>query len=140
MNKILAGTSVGRKNILFGIAQFLILGVIIGVPLTINMFGGSAMTRDQYQVWKVVHGYGVFLSFVNYFFGLIIDRLNLTESQKEISSWSFLIAGLVGGFGRMILVLIGALGNWGLYASLIESAGFILGTVIFVIGQLRNAD
>ena len=140
MNKILAGTAVGRKNILFGIALFLILGVMIGVPLTINFLGGSVLTREQYQVWKVVHGYGVFLALINYFFGLTIDRLNLTRMQKEISSWLFLVAGLVGGIGRMTLVLFSALSDFGIYASLLETACIAIGTVVFLFGQLRSSD
>lgn len=140
MNKIFGGADVGRKNIVFGIALFLILGVVIGIPLTIDLFGGSMLDSGQYQVWKVVHGYGVFLSFINYFFGLCIDRLRLPRQQKEIASWSFLLAGAVGGFGRMILVFLSALSTLGIYASLIESACFVLGTFVFVRGQLMPQD
>jgi hypothetical protein len=136
MNKIFANADVGRKNILFGIVLFLILGVGVGIPLTIDFFGGSILTSDQYQIWKVVHGYGVFLSFINYFLGLTIDRLEMSRQQKEIASWSFLAAGLIGGAGRMGLVLMSSLAELGIYASLGETAFFILGTIIFVRGQL----
>jgi hypothetical protein len=137
MNRIFANAQVGRKNITFGVTLFLILGVVVGVPLTIDFFGGSLLSRDQYQTWKVVHGYGVFLAFVNYFFGLSIDRLNLTWGQKETASWSFLLAGLAGGVVRMSLVLLAALDEWGIYVSLAETALFVLGTLIYVRGQLR---
>lgn len=137
MNKIFADAKVGRKNIVFGIALFLIMGVLVGIPLTIDMFGGSLLTSDQYQAWKVVHGYSVFLSFINFFFGLCIDRLSLTERQKEIASWSFLLAGVVGGLGRMTLVLLSALGAYGRVASLFESAFFAVGTLIFISGQMK---
>ena len=138
MNRIFANVDVGRKNMVFGIALFLLLGVVVGTPLTIDLFGGSLLASDQYQTWKVVHGYGVFLAFINYFFGLIIDRLELTKQQKEISSWSFLIAGLIGGVTRMILVLASALNEFGIYASLGESVCFVLGTLIFVRGQMKE--
>lgn len=138
MQTLFANTDVGRKNILFGIVLFLILGVAVGIPLTIDLFGGSTLTENQYQTWKVVHGYGVFLSFINYFFGLVIDRLELTRQQKEIASWSFLIAGLIGGVTRMILVLASALNQFGIYASLGESICFVLGTFIFVRGQMKE--
>ena len=139
MNTIFANTDVGRKNILFGMALFLILGVVVGIPLTVDFLGGSMLTAAQYQTWKVLHGYGVFLAFVNFFFGHCIDRLNLTRRQKEISSWSFVIAGLFGGFGRSILFLFSILGGFGSYAaSLIETAGFVLGTFIFVRGQIKE--
>ena len=69
---------------------------MVGIPLTIDFLGGSLLTSDQYLAWKVVHAYGVFLAFINYFFGMCIDRLNLTRGQKEISSWSFLLAGFIG--------------------------------------------
>ncbi len=137
MDRIFADADVGRKNIGFGTALFLILGVVVGIPLTINFFGGSMLSSDQYQTWKVVHGYGVFLAFINYFFGLCIDRLNLTRQQKEISSWSFLLAGLMGGFVRMTLALLSALSEYGIYASLSETAFFILGTVFFLRGQMK---
>jgi len=138
MNKISTNVDIGRKNIVFGLALFLTLGVVVGIPLTIDLFGGSLLRADQYQTWKVVHGYGVFLSFINYFFGLVIDRLELTRQQKEISSWSFLLAGLMGGATRMILALSSALDEFGIYASLGESICFALGTIIFVRGQVRE--
>jgi hypothetical protein len=137
MIRIFAGTDVGRKNIGFGMALFLILGVMVGIPLTVDFLGGSMLTAAQYQAWKVIHGYGVFLAFINYFFGVCIDRMNLTRSQKEISSWSFLLAGVIGGGVRMVLVLLSVLNEFGIYASLGESAFFVLGTVIFVQGQLK---
>ncbi len=121
----------------FGIALFLIAGVMVGIPLTINFFGGSVLASDQYQTWKVVHGYGVFLAFINYFLGVTIDRLKMPKQHKEIVSWSFLMAGLIGGVGRMILVLTMSLNALGMYASLGETVGFVLGTVVFVSGQMR---
>jgi hypothetical protein len=139
MNGIFADADVGRKNISFGVALFLILGVVVGIPLTVDFLGGSMLTSAQYQTWKVIHGYGVFLAFVNFFFGCCIDRLNLTRKQKEISSWSFLIAGLVGGIGRSVLFLLSIQGGLGSYTvSLIETMGFVLGTFIFVRGQIKE--
>lgn len=140
MDRLLADVQVGKKNVVFGIALFLLFGVVIGIPLTINMFGGSVLTDEQYQAWKVVHGYAVFLAFINYFFGLVVDRLKLTAQQKQISSWSFLLAGLFGAIARMTLVLFSALSTYGLYVSLVESACFIVGTSIFVVGQLRASE
>lgn len=139
MNKIYADADVGRKNIGFGMALFLILGVVVGIPLTVDFLGGSMLTAAQYQTWKVIHGYGVFLAFVNFFFGYSIDRLNLTSRQKEIASWSFVIAGLFGGIGRSLLFLSSIQGGLGSYtASLIETAGFVIGTFIFVRGQIKE--
>ena len=139
MNSIFANTDVGRKNIGFGMALFLILGVVVGIPLTVNLFGGSMVTAAQYQAWKVIHGYGVFLGFVNFFFGYCIDRLNLTRRQKEISSWSYVIAGLFGGIGRSALFLFSLSGGFGSYtASFIETMGFVAGTFIFVLGQVKE--
>src|SRR4030065_444300 len=103
MNKFFAGVDIGRKNIVFGVVIFLVLGVVVGIPLTVDLFGGSMLTESQYQTWKVLHGYGIFLAFVNFFFGYLIDRLSISEQQIDIASWSFLIAGLVGGIGRPIL-------------------------------------
>jgi hypothetical protein len=135
MNKIFADADVGRKNILFGMALFLMLGVLVGIPLTVDFLGGSMLTAAQYQTWKVIHGYGVFLAFVNFFFGYCIDRLDLTRRQKEISSWSFIIAGLSGGIGRSALFLLSILGGFGGYAaSLVEAVGFVIGTFVFVRG------
>ncbi len=138
MNRIYADAEVGRKNIAFGIGLFLILGVVVGTPLTIDFLGGSLLTSDQYQTWKVVHGYGVFLSFINLFLGLCVDRLNLTTEQKEIVSWSFLLAGVVGGGVRMLLALFSALDEYGRYASLVETLLFVLGTFVLARGQLTE--
>ena len=139
MNRILAGIDVGRKNIVFGVVLFLVLGVVAGVPLTVNLFGGSMLTESQYQTWKVLHAYGVFTAFVNFFFGYCIDRQNLTRRQKEISSWSFVIAGFFGGIGRSVLFLLSTLDGFGGYTiSLIETVGFVLGTIIFVYGLIKE--
>ena len=141
MNRILANTVVGRKNIGFGMLLFLLLGVLVGIPLTVDLLGGSMLTEAQYQAWKVLHAYGVFLAFVNFFFGYSIDRLNLTMRQKEISSWSFLIAGLVGGLGRPALFLFSGLGGFASYAiSLLETAGFVIGTLIFIYGLIKTSS
>jgi hypothetical protein len=138
MKSILTGTDIGRKNIYFGAGLFLLLGLIIGVPLTLSLFGVSVMSDDQYQIWKVVHGYGIFLSFINYFFGLQIDKLDLTRQQKEISSWSFILAGIFGGVIRGILVLLSSLDNYGLLASLGEVTFITIGSVVFLIGQISR--
>jgi hypothetical protein len=139
MNRIFAGVDVGKKNIVFGIVLFLILGVLVGIPLTVDLFGGSMLTDAQYQAWKVLHAYAVFLAFVNFFFGYSIDRLSLTRQQKEIASWSFLIAGLFGGFGRPIVLLSPSLAGFGFYlASFIETVGFVVGTFVFMLGQMKE--
>jgi hypothetical protein len=138
MNSIFAGVDVGRKNIVFGVVLFLVLGVVVGVPLTVDLFGGSMLPESQYQAWKVLHAYAVFTAFVNFFFGFLVDRMGLSRRQLEIASWSFLVAGLVGGFGRPVLLLLSVPGSIGSYAiSLIETVGFVLGTFIFVRGQMK---
>ena len=45
MNRIFADADVGRKNIGFGMVVFLILGVVVGIPLTVNFMGGSMLTE-----------------------------------------------------------------------------------------------
>jgi hypothetical protein len=138
MSGIWAGTDVGRKNIVLGIALFLVLGVVVGVPLTVDLFGGSMLTDTQYQTWKVVHGYAVFLATLNGYFGLAIDRLDLSRRQKEVASWSILAAALFGGVGRSILALLSALERFGLVASLGEVACITLGTGIFLVGEMGH--
>ena len=140
MNTIFANVEVGRKNIWFGIVLFLLLGVVVGTPLTVDMFGGSLLTSDQYQSWKVVHGYGVFLAFINYFLGLAIDHFEMPRGQKEVVSWSFLAAGIVGGMGRMILAVLSSLNQFGRAASLAETVLFVLGTLVLVRAQLRRGS
>ncbi len=137
MDKMFAGVRVGRKNIIMGAGLFILLGFGFGIPLTVNLFGGSLLTQDQYQTWKVVHGYGVFLGFINYFYGLTIDRLRLSEGQKELSSWAFVMAAVFGGIFRMILAILSAMNEFGLYASLAETVFISLGTLIFISGQFQ---
>lgn len=138
MNRIFGDVVVGRKNIVAGIVLFLILGVVVGIPLTVDFLGGSLLTSAQYQSWKVIHGYSVFLAFINYFLGLTIDRFRMPVVQKEIVSWSFLVAGVVGGMGRMTLVLLSSLDEFGRYASLLETVLFVLGTIVLVRGQMQQ--
>jgi len=141
MNTIFANVDVGRKNIIFGMVLFLILGVVTGLPLTVDLFGGSLMSDSQYQAWKVLHGYGVFLAFVNFFFGYVIDRLSISEQQKEIASWSFVVAGLVGGIGRPVLFLLSSpVGVTSYTVSFVETVGVVLGTFIFVRGQMKESS
>ena len=139
MNKIFAGIDIGRKNIVFSVVLFLALGVLVGVPLTVDLFGGSMLTESQYQTWKVLHGYGVFAAFINFFFGYCIDRQNLTRRQKEIASWSFVAAGIIGGIGRPVLFLLSMDGGVASYLiSFIETVGFVLGTFIFLYGLIKE--
>jgi hypothetical protein len=138
MNRLFADSDVGRKNVGFGVGLFVILGVVVGIPLTADFLGGSWLTSEQYQTWKVVHAYGVFLSFVNFFFGLAIDRLSLTKQQKEITSWCFLLAGVAGGLVRMALLLASALDDFAIYVSLTETVLFVAGTFILVRGQVMD--
>ncbi len=139
MKNIFTGVDVGRKNIIFGIALFLILGVVVGTPLTIDLFGGSLLTENQYQTWKILHAYGVFTALVNFFFGFLVDRMSLARRELEIASWSLLVAGLVGGVGRPVLFLLSIPGAWvGYGIDLIETAGFVLGIFIFVRGRLQG--
>jgi hypothetical protein len=97
------------------------------------------LTESQYQTWKVLHAYGVFTAFVNFFFGYCIDRQNLTIRQKEIASWSFLVAGLAGGIGRPVLFLLSVPGSIGSYTiDLIETVGFVVGTYLFVHSRMQK--
>ena len=139
MTKLFAGVDVGRKNIVAGVALFLVLGFMVGVPLTVDLFGGSLLTGGQYQTWKVLHAYGVFTAFVNFFFGFLVDRMSQGRRHLEIASWSFLIAGLIGGLGRPALLLLSVQGPLASYAiSLIETVGFVAGTFLFVGGRLKE--
>jgi hypothetical protein len=140
MDRILEGIRVGRKNIYFGVGLFVLLGILLGIPLTLNFFGLRVISEEQYAIWKVVHGYGIFLGFINYFFGLLIDKTPLTSQQKEISSWSFLLAGVFGGLVRGILVLLSSLEAYGLLASLGEVAFITIGILLFLLGQTRGKE
>ena len=143
MNKILAAADVGKKNVVFGIVLFLILGVVVGIPLTIDFLGGSILASDQYQTWKVVHAYGVFLAFINYFLGLTIDRWAMPKQHKEfVSGVIFLMAGLIGGVGIIPIVTI-----VGLYLGILIGNS-VLTEIVFnrpglgklIIGALNQRD
>lgn len=134
------GIRIGRKNIYLGMGLFILLGILIGIPLTLNFFGIRVMSDEQYALWKVVHGYGIFLGFINYFFGLLIDTSALTSQQKEIASWSFILAGVFGGLIRSVLVLFSGLETYGLLTSLGEVVFITIGTLLFLLGQTRRRE
>lgn len=139
MNQIFAGTEAGKKNIGFGLALFIIFGVLMGIPLTVDMLGGSMLPEGEYLAWKVIHAYGVFLAFVNFFFGYCVDRTSLSRSEKEIASWSFIVAGLAGAFGRATLLALSATGGTGSYLfSLLETVGFVIGSFLFIRGLVKE--
>lgn len=137
MSGIFGDAVIGRKNVIAGLVLFLIMGVIVGIPLTVDFLGGSLLSDAQYQSWKVIHGYSVFLAFINLFLGLGIDRFNMSTRQKEIVSWTFLIAAVVGGLGRMTLDLLASMAAFGRYASLVETVLFVIGTIVLAAGQMR---
>jgi len=95
------------------------------------------MSTETFQTWKVIHGYGIFLGFINYFMGLKQDELSLSKQQKEISGWFFILAGVFGGFIRMTLAMFNILSEFGLYASLGDAVFITIGTFIFIIGQIK---
>lgn len=140
MKHMFDGIRIGRKNIYLGMGLFILLGILIGIPLTLNFFGIRVMSDEQYALWKVVHGYGIFLGFINYFFGLLIDTSALTSQQKEIASWSFILAGVFGGLIRSVLVLFSGLETYGLLTSLGEVVFITIGTLLFLLGQTRRRE
>lgn len=140
MNTLRSEMRVGRKNILFGAFLFLLFAVCMGIPLTINLFGGSALSAEQYELWKVVHAYGLFLGVINVFLGTSINNLQLSRGQKELLSWSFIIAALFGAIVRMALVLLAVYDTWHLVPSFGEAVFFSIGLALFVYGLSRAGD
>lgn len=138
MNTLFLDTQIGKKNIIVGALLFLLFGVLMGIPLTINFLGGSVLSDEQYQLWKVVHGYGIFLAVINYFLGTIVDELRLSGRQKEVLSWSFIVAALFGPVGRMILILLSVYADWYLVASLGETVFFTIGLAMFIFGWMKK--
>jgi hypothetical protein len=138
MANLLQKAQVGKQNIIFGALLFILFAIVIGVPLTLSFFGMPVLSAEQYALWKVVHGYGVFLSVINFFLGTSLDQLSISNRQKQIVSWSFIIAGLFGAVIRMTLVLLGLFKDWVLYASLGEVVFFSLGLIIYIWGWARK--
>jgi hypothetical protein len=138
MNTFFSVTPVGRKNIIFGAFLFLLFALVIGVPLTLDFFGLSVMSSKQYELWKVVHAYGIFLGVINFLVGTSVDKLNIPDRQKEVVSWSFVVAGLFGAIGRMTLILLAAYEDWHLLASLGEVVFFSVGLAMGIYGGIRE--
>lgn len=128
----------GKRNVYFGIFVFLIAAFVIGTPLTLNFLGLDVMSDEQYRIWKVVHGYSIFLGVINYFFGLVIDRLRVTNQLKNLASLSFIIAATFGSFGRIVLVLVAAYDSLGIFVSFGETIFFVVGLAVFLYGQTRD--
>ena len=138
MNAFFSVAQVGKKNMIFGSFLFLLFAFVIGVPLTLDFLGLSVMSSEQYELWKVVHAYGIFLGVVNYLIGTSVDKLSISARQKEVLSWSFVVAGLFGAIGRMILVLVSAYDDWHLLASLGEVVFFSVGMAVYIYGWARE--
>jgi hypothetical protein len=139
MNKLFVDTQIGKKNIIFGGLLFLLFAVVIGIPLTLTFFGIPVLSAEQYQLWKVVHGYAIFLAVINYLLGTSVDKLDISGRQKEVLSWSFITAGLFGAVVRMSLILLAAYEDWHLFASLGEVVFFSVGLAIFIYGWTKKA-
>jgi prepilin signal peptidase PulO-like enzyme (type II secretory pathway) len=138
MNTFISGAQVGKRNIYFGSFLFLLFAFVIGVPLTLDFLGLSVMSSEQYELWKVVHAYGLFLGVVNYLIGTSVDKWSISARQKEVLSWSFVVAGLFGAIGRMTLVLLSAYEDWHLLASLGEVVFFSIGLAVYIYGWTRE--
>lgn len=138
MNTLFVDTQTGKKNIVFGVAVFLLFAVGIGIPLTLDFFGVQVWSDEQYQLWKVVHGYGIFIAVINCLVGTNLDELKLSHQQKEVLSWSFIIAGLFGAVGRMALVLLALFEGGHLAASLGEVVFFTIGAALFLYGWTQR--
>ena len=134
MSTLFADSPIGRKNIIFGAFLFLLFALAVGIPLTLDFLGASVLSDKQYQLWKVVHGYGIFLGVINYFLGTNLDQLRLSGRQKEMLSWSFIVAGFFGAIVRMAFALLDVYDDWVLFASSVEAASFSVGLALFIYG------
>jgi|SRR3990167_3012668 len=90
----------GKKNLQFG-WTWLLLFIILGFYLLLRVadpdWGGL-----QRAFWRTAHIHGNLLSFLNIFYGLIIDKTGLSGWLKESGSWLAII-GVILFTGSLFL-------------------------------------
>lgn len=85
---------IGRKNAVFGAALFSFWALFYVV---LWLSGISLDSLNSRATLKTVHAYGLFLGTINYFFGFLINNLKNSNRNKQIASYSFILAGVLTG-------------------------------------------
>jgi len=88
---------IGIKNIKFAWV-FLVLFTVFGAFLEVKLLDeewAAEFTLPQRRLWRSAHVHGLLLAFLNMFYGLMIDKANLTDKQKRAGSAHAILGAVV---------------------------------------------
>ncbi len=90
-------TDFGRANIRFGwiwILLFTIFGGFLEIKLLDELWAEQFLAPTR-ALWRSAHVHGLLLSFYNLFYGMQIDKANLTERAKRGGSVHAIMGAIV---------------------------------------------
>jgi hypothetical protein len=88
---------IGKANIKFGwiwILIFLIFGGFLEIKLLDSVWADQFLAPTR-ALWRSAHVHGLLLSFYNLFYGLLIDKTNLSDRAKRGGSVHAIIGAIV---------------------------------------------
>ncbi len=129
---------IGRNNIKFGwiwILIFTAFGGFLEVRLLDAVWAEQFLAPTR-ALWRSAHVHGLLLSFYNIFYGIQIDKVNLTDKAKRGGS----VHAIIGAIVLPISLLFSAFYPPLRYLTALGGLAIIGSAVIMVKGQLKSDD
>jgi hypothetical protein len=129
---------IGRVNIKFGwlwILIFLIFGGFLEIKLLDTLWADQFLAPTR-ALWRSAHVHGLLLSFYNLFYGLMIDKTNLSERAKRGGSVHAIIGAIVLPSALFLSSFFSPLR----YLAALGGLAVIASTVVIVKGWLDLKD
>lgn len=127
---------IGRKNIKFAwiwILFGLLLGMFLEFKLSDPNWGKDA-TQFTRMFLKTAKIHGLLLAFLNIFYGLLIDKVNLSEPAKKTGSLLALLGTIIFS-GSLFL---GAFSMKFAYFAPLGAICVVIAVVIMITGQFKT--
>ena len=127
---------IGKKNIKFAWI-WILFGLLLGMFLEFKMNDpnwGKDATEFTRMFLKTAKIHGLLLAFLNIFYGLSIDKVNLNEGMKKTGSLLMLLGTIIFS-GSLFL---GAFYMKFAYFAPLGAVCLVISVLIMIIGQLKT--
>jgi len=129
---------IGRANIRFGwlwILLFTVFGGFLEVKLLDEVWAEQFLAPTR-ALWRSAHVHGLLLSFYNLFYGIQIDRTNLSERAKRGGS----VHAIIGAIVLPVALFFSAFYQPLRYLAALGGLAVIASAAVMVKGQLERYD